>query len=418
MRFFVRLSVLVIAVLGSFSMSMAQPPPIQTGQAIISELRLRGPNGTADEFIEIYNNTNAAIVVQATDASAGWAVVVSDGQITGAVCTIVNGVIIPARGHFLCANPDGYSLSAYPGGNANNIPNNTLKSDNLVVPVSPFAPTTPDQNITIDIPDGFGVALFSTTNGTNFTAATRLDAFGFTNSPALYKEGSGFATVPTANIEHTIFRDMRTGGLPRDTGNNATDFRLVATTSSILTNHLGAPGPENLNSPITNNATINISLLDPNVGANVAPNREKSPVVEPNANLGTLRLRRTYKNNTGQPVSRLRFRVVDITTRGTPPSECPSTCADVRALTSDDGQAGLSNQTIVNVSGVTLEQPPTQPDGGGLNASLSNNDITLQTPLAPGASVNIEFKLGIMSNGFFRYLVNVEALNGSVVIVN
>ena len=211
---------------------------------------------------------------------------------------------------------------------------------------------------------------------------------------------------------------MRTGGLSKDTNNNATDFRLVATSSSILTNHLGAPGPENLDSPITNNATINISLLDPNVGANAAPNREKSPVVEPNANLGSLRLRRTYTNNTGQPVSRLRFRVVDITTRGTPASECPSACADVRALSSVDGQAGLSNQTIVNVSGVTLEQPPNQLDGGGLNASLSDNDITLQTPLAPGASVNIEFKLGIMGNGFFRFLVNVEALNGSIIIIN
>ena len=127
MRFFVRLSVLVIAILGSFSISTAQPPPIQAGQVIISELRLRGPNGTADEFIELYNNTNSAIVVQATDTSGGWAVVVSDGQITGPVCTINNGTTIPARGHYLCANPEGYSLGGYPGGNGN-FNNNTLKT--------------------------------------------------------------------------------------------------------------------------------------------------------------------------------------------------------------------------------------------------------------------------------------------------
>src|SRR5687768_3980381 len=37
--------------------------------------------------------------------------------------------------------------------------------------------------------------------------------------------------------------------------------------------------------------------------------------LEANAPLGTLHLRRTFTNNTGLPVSRLRFRVIDITTR-------------------------------------------------------------------------------------------------------
>ena len=172
--------------------------------------------GLAEELIELYNNTNSAIVVQATDTSGGWAVVVSDGQITGPVCTINNGTTIPARGHYLCANPEGYSLGGYPGGNGN-INNNALKTQNIIVPISPFAQTTPDRNIAIDIPDGSGVALFSTTSGPNQTAATRLDAFGFINSPALFKEGSGFTVTPLANVEHTIFRDMRTGGLSKDT---------------------------------------------------------------------------------------------------------------------------------------------------------------------------------------------------------
>ncbi|HET9787394.1 MAG TPA: hypothetical protein VFP47_09675 [Pyrinomonadaceae bacterium] len=41
--------------------------PTQTANSplIISEFRLRGPNGTHDEFIEIYNNTDEAHVVTA-----------------------------------------------------------------------------------------------------------------------------------------------------------------------------------------------------------------------------------------------------------------------------------------------------------------------------------------------------------------
>jgi hypothetical protein len=65
----------------------------------------------------------------------------------------------------------------------------------------------------------------------------------------------------------------------------------------------------------------------------------------------------------------------------------------------------------VTINGLTLEEnPPAQPNGGGLNSSLRENTITIGTPLAPGASVNVQFRLGVMVNGGFRFLVNVEAL--------
>jgi hypothetical protein len=409
MRFIVRLSVFVTAILGCFSASqlVRAQTPIQAGQVIISELRLRGPAGAEDEFIEIYNTTTSPIVVQSTDASSGWTIVISNGQITGPVCTIPNGTQIPARGHLLCANSNGYSLSGYPGGNAQIINTVTVKSgESNIVVASPFAPTTPDRTFDFDIPDGSGIALFSTTNGTNFTAATRLDAFGFSGSPALFKEGSGWPTIPVSNNEHTFYRDMRTaGGLPRDTNDNVADFLLVATAPSIVTGLLGAPGPENLSSPVNHNTDSSLTLLDPLVAASQPPNREKRPNVEPNADLGTLLLRRTYTNNTGQPITRLRFRVMDITTLGV----CPSPCADVRALTSQDGEAGVQGQ-VVTVRGLKLEEPPSQPLGGGFNASLSADFITFSTPLPAGQSVNVVFKLGIMRNGTFRYLVNFEAL--------
>ena len=75
-----------------------------------------GPAGTTDEFVEIYNNTDAPIVVQATDASNGWTVSISNGEITGPLFVIPNGTLIPARGHYLGGHATGYSLCNYPSG--------------------------------------------------------------------------------------------------------------------------------------------------------------------------------------------------------------------------------------------------------------------------------------------------------------
>ena len=381
---------------------------IQPGQVLISEARLRGPAGAQDEFIEIYNNTNSNIVVQALDASAGWTIAISNGQITGPLFTIPNGTIIPARGHLLGANVNGYSLAGYPSGNP------VSNGPAVAAPPGTFALTTPDRTWDFDVPDGSGIALFATTNGTNFTAGTRLDAFGFTNSPALFKEGDGFPTVVTGDIEHTYYRDLKTG-TSKDTNNNATDFRRVGTSINIQNNLLGAPGPENLNSPTLNNNIVS-NLLDPTAAATAQPNRERSSVVEANADQGTLLIRRRFTNNTGTPISRLRFRVVDITTLGTPGSECGGSCADVRALTSPDAEVIVGGQPV-NVFGVTLEEPPSQPAGGAFNSSLSADFITLGTPLANGESANIAFKLGVMRTGAFRFYVMIEAQVASPVVV-
>ena len=51
-----------------------------------------------------------------------------------------------------------------------------------------------------------------------------------------------------------------------------------------------------------------------------------------------------------------------------------------------------------------------QPLGGGLNSSLAVGVITVAQPLAPGANVNVEFRLGVQTNGSFRFFVNIEAL--------
>ena len=396
---------------GTFISKVKAQVQIQPGQVVISEVRLAG-NTAEDEYVEIYNNTNNDIFVQATDTSGGWAVAVTFGQVTGPLFTIPNGTRIPARGHFLGANSNGYSLSLYPSGNPPVIPGPNGKVPNGGA--SSFANTTPNATWGFDVPQNdltVGLALFSTTSAIAFTAQNRLDAFGFVSSPALFKEGSGYPTAPGTL---TLVRDMRTvGGSSKDTNDNAADFLLLSDggrTGTVAPGELlGAPGPENLNSPVAGIFNIKASLLDPALPSANAPNRERRPNVEPNANLGVLLIRRKITNNTGFPISRLRFRVIDATVPGSDNTCGAAPCADTRVLTSFDGEAGSPNIGVVTVRGLTLEQPPAQPNGGGFNSSLSANFITLQTPLAPGATVNVEFKLGVMRTGSFRLIINFEA---------
>jgi hypothetical protein len=185
--------------------------------------------------------------------------------------------------------------------------------------------------------------------------------------------------------------------------------------------HLGAPGPENLSSPLQRNATIKASFVDNGCanssGAGAASNttcaRHRDTTPGTNATLGTLSIRRTFKNNTGTIVTRLRFRAVDMTSL--PPAVG---IADLRLLTSGSfsatcvssggGCAGAGS--VITIDGTTLEQPPVQTIGGGLNSTASVTTVTLASPLAPGASVNIQFLLGVQQGGSFRFLLNVEAL--------
>jgi hypothetical protein len=125
-------------------------------------------------------------------------------------------------------------------------------------------------------------------------------------------------------------------------------------------------------------------------------------------------------NNTGSPVTRLRFRIIELTTfPGTGGGR-----ADLRARTGvNEVSIGLINDVAtctasgagsppcsVSVQPTTLETTPAQPNGGGFNSSLSAETITLGTPLANGASLNVNFLLGIQQTGTFRFMIIIEAL--------
>ncbi|HEX8131018.1 MAG TPA: lamin tail domain-containing protein [Pyrinomonadaceae bacterium] len=389
---------------------------------LISEFRTFGPTGTCDEFVEIYNPSGSAFTVQSLEAgSLGFAVAQSNGNV---LFTIPNGTTIPARGHYLAVNNGGggctgsFSGSAYPAGTATT--------------------ATGDNTMNEDIPSNVGIALFNTSLQASFNTTNRLDAVGSTaETNPLYVEGTGYPVLSVAlsgnpGVNYSLFRNAQSG-MPLDTGNNETDFQtadingtnLCASTINFRCQRLGAPGPENLSSPVQRNAEIKASLVDTQcTGIAVNPTLPSACRFERRTDAGsgygssptstgTLSIRRRFTNNTGASVTRLRFRIVDITTF---PSALGT--ADLRAITSTQVTATCQSEggtphlcsdnpgAQTTIEGTTLETDASgQSNGGAFNSTLS-----LATPLAAGASVNVQFLLGVEQNGSFRFFVNIEAL--------
>jgi hypothetical protein len=375
--------------------------PNVAGILLINEFRNRGPAGAQDEFVEIYNPSDVPFVVNSSDG-IGFALVSADAPST-VKAVIPNGTSIPPHGHFLFANntvSTGYSLSAYPSGYG-----------------GPFATTaTPDATYGGDVLDNTGFALFSTATTTNFNLDHRIDAAGFSTDNPLFRVGTGIAPLntavlsdPTTPPEHSIFRALY-GGAPKNTNNNVADFIYVDTRGlNPGQQRLGAPSPENLTSPLEVNAQFSVSLVDPGAAQAAGQNRVRNttPTGDPNGTKGTLTFRRKFTNNTGAPIIRLRFRIIDIST-----IPAPAGAAILLGRTSANTSVSLTGGGSASVDGTTLEEPPVQPNGGGLNSSMSDGNITLNAPLAPGASVNVQFVFGVNQIGSFKFFFNLEAFEG------
>ena len=392
---------------------------------LISEFRLSGPSGNEDEYVELYNPNPLPVVVSVSDASTGWAVVAADGNTRFVIPT---NTVIPAHGHYLGVNSNGYSLSGLTGA---------------------------DAVFTTDIPDNSGVALFNTSSPANFTLGNRLDAVGANSAPALYKEGTGLPTLTTFSIESAFVRDAcgkqgstaalglcPSGGALVDNNNNATDFFYVDTnhTSAGAGARLGAPGPEGLASPVQMNSGIPATLVFPCMAASIEPNRIRDFTPNPaqQSTFGTMEIRRKFTNSTGAPITKLKFRIIDLST-----ASVPLGVADLRARDSNSivGLTDNCGGPALDILGSTVETPPVQSIGGGINSTLTvatsqeaapvsvksakgsihvprpvvanvepNGMIRLSEPLGPGDSINIRFLLGIEQTGQFKFYVNVEAL--------
>src|SRR6185312_497298 len=381
---------------GNYTLSLCNsstsPPPAAPaatrGQVLISEFRQSvGSTTSSNEYVELYNNTDAPISV------SGYGLAVFKATFGGdVVLGFPAGVTIPRRGHLLVVNTAGYSLTAYAAGDLSHS-NANLMPDN----------------------QGFGLI--------DASRATLIDSVGFAgNGGSLpYIEGAGLRTTLGArpNVEHAWVRKIDANtSLPIATDNNLADFQLVSVTAAAFTtsttpiqSFLGAPGPENASAPVTG-FSLGVGLVDPGC-ANVGPPtsacmlaRNPTPI-DANSTLGTISIRRQITNNTGAAITKLRFRMIDDSTTTLP---VPVGTADLRLRTSSAFTANLSGGGTTPIQGLSLESPPAQASGGGSNSATNADTVTLATPLAPGASMNIAIDFGVNQLGTFRVGFVMEAL--------
>ncbi|HWN10685.1 MAG TPA: DUF4214 domain-containing protein [Pyrinomonadaceae bacterium] len=376
--------------IAAITVTPAVAPPATAGQVIISEFRFRGAAGAADEYVELYNATNGDLDISGytLHALTGAGAQALRFTVPGAIAS--NTTVIPARGHYLMTGTS-YSL-----------------------------PVTSNGVLSTGTVDGSGLGFFA---GATPTAGTRIDSAGFDTRDALFFEGtaifpSGAGTGGiTVNGEYAFLRKW-SSGFPRDTDNNDSDFIFVSTnagTYSTRISTLGAPGPENLAGPIHNaTGTLNETNLDPAVPVGSGANFVRSFAAVTNGTNGTITIRRTFTNNTGSPLTSLRFRIIDLSTL----NSVPTGPADLRALDSSNtvvaivGPNPACPANSCSVLATTVETPPAQALGGGIDSSFAAGTITAGTPLANGASINLHFVFGVNTVGNFRFVLAAEGLPG------
>ena len=377
-----RKRIAISAVLASSAL-LGIAPSASAQSVVVDEFRFRGPASAADEFIELKNTTDTAQDISGHRVLA----LQGSGNASNLLATIPPGTTLAARDSYLLA-PSGYTLAGYG--------------------VPPEA--TRDQTYTTNISDNAGVGLFAPlpstpgsgpcdTNGTTSAAAPagRIDAAAFTGAGTqrqCYTEGNAIPAIPTTAGEIALVRRVA-NGRPQDSNDNAGDFRLVATAGTAFSSAavLGAPGPEARLAPNQSNDTFPASLIF----AGSASDRPNRDFTTGGGGQGELTIRRRFTNNTGSAVSRLRFRLIRVSTQGSGTGS-----ADLRAIDSPD-------ETVSGrpVGGTQVEDsPPAQPKGGGLNSTFA---LTTPQPVASGDSVDVQFRFRAESLGSYTVRFNVES---------
>jgi hypothetical protein len=172
------------------------PPPCTTTHLVISELRSRGVAGASDEFIELYNPTSAAIVLD-----THWHLSARSYDVTGFTVRWTGaGMSIPAHGHFLVTG------SAYAG------------------------PPTADDNLGSGIKDAGSVELLHDTTIVDAvcyafdSASAAMMATGFNCEGSLIPNNQS----PTSNTDSSLERlPGGAAGNCTDTDDNVSDFQVI-----------------------------------------------------------------------------------------------------------------------------------------------------------------------------------------------
>jgi uncharacterized protein len=183
---------LLARVLPPLLIGFAVPPAFASSSTVvISEFRVRGPNGGSDEFVELYNLSGSPVDI------SGWKLQGSNNAGTvSARATVPAGKTIGSGCHYLFTN------SSTSGG--------------------PYSGAVPgDQTYATGITDDGGIAI---SKGDN----TIVDQVGLSTGSA-YKEGVTLASLGSTNLNRSYERLPGDGsGSGTDTDNNATDFHLIS----------------------------------------------------------------------------------------------------------------------------------------------------------------------------------------------
>jgi predicted extracellular nuclease len=184
------LAVILALMLASLSVVGVRLAQAISTTVVISEFRVRGPNGGSDEFIDLYNLSSSPVNV------GGWKVKGSNAAGTiGTRATIPTGTILGPGCHYLLTN------SSMSGG-----------------PYSGLVPG--DQTYTTGITDDGGIAV-------TLANDTIVDQVGMSAGSA-FKEGTPLASLGSSNLNRSYER--KPGGLSStiDTDNNSSDFQLIS----------------------------------------------------------------------------------------------------------------------------------------------------------------------------------------------
>jgi Lamin Tail Domain/Calx-beta domain/Domain of unknown function (DUF4214) len=182
----------------------ALPARAVSSTVVISEFRVRGPNGGNDEFVELYNLSPSPVAV------GGWKLQASNGSgVVSTRVTINSGVTLQPGCHYLMTNSS-TSGGPYSGAVAGDQTYSTGITD--------------DGGLALTLPDG-----------------TVVDQVGLSGGSA-FKEGAPLASLGTSDSNRSYERKPGgAAGSGTDTDNNAGDFQLIS--PSDPQNSSGCIGP-------------------------------------------------------------------------------------------------------------------------------------------------------------------------------
>ena len=337
------------------------------GLVLVEEMRLFGPGGAGDSYVQLTNPTTVPIPL------AGMTVT----GVSGAVITLSAAAptLQPAH-NFLLAGP-AFSLDSF---------------------------ASVDRRFNLDLGTG-GVRVAAPD-----TAGTIVDAVG---STAGYSTGTPLPLVSGPSSVQQAWTRQITGGRSQNTADNRADFNFVSVTGGQISgvqSVLGSPAPAASADPARNNSGFVSSLLDSGRTAAQPPNRTSTSQV--GSTPGSLVIRRKITNTTTSTIHAASLRITSISQPNgrdqpgvpqQPPRKVNLWLVDPSSPTT---VVTLSDGTNVTVSNLAVTSVSDADGGGALNSTLH---VPLpQGGLAPGSSVFVSLTFNYLGHGTFWFSYDAE----------